>query len=209
MAPQVNDSTTSPSHGSSESTGGVLSSQVFSNPQEFLQVLKADFPKIASSENGHMPVLTKNDLIIYAQSGDDPRGRAAAHIALDHFDDLYKMSTDWAHGEKIPAISANDLDFDISLSQGKTTKEKVEDALTFGFATLVGFGSAAGLGYASVESMAESPLEGIALGTCALMGAAVGVQFTAALFQEPAHLNDLAKRDRAELASWKEINTSK
>jgi hypothetical protein len=114
-----------------ESSGAAstLSQAAFANPLEFLEVLKKDYSKIASS-GGDM---TKNDLILYAQQGDDEAGRNAAKIAVDHFDTLMSMTAE-SHsnddgGNNPKVITASDLNQDIAYEKGTALSLAPEIAL--------------------------------------------------------------------------------
>ncbi len=95
-----------------------LSAHVFSNPTDFLQILKSDFNDIGHS----FPELSKGDLVDYSIHGADPKGRAAAKIAADHFGELQAIP-DRATNSRLVierGISEKDLDIDISVIQGNT-----------------------------------------------------------------------------------------
>ncbi len=97
-----------PAKPSSEAhTSSYLSQTAFANPNEFLQVLKSDFDRIAKSGSAG---ITQTDLVLYSQHGDDARGRAAAAIAAKHFDELQQIS--FMKG-KPHNLSKDQLDSDI------------------------------------------------------------------------------------------------
>jgi hypothetical protein len=213
MAKPVNDSTGSPPHSSSASADAALSAYVFSNPQEFLQTLKNDFHKFGLPERRRLDSpgdaivgpdsITENDLIAYAHNGDDPKDRAAAQIAADHFDQLRRMS-----GSAALSITEDDLDVDMRLLQGRTTKEIAENVLGDGTLALVTGITAAVSGTGAVL-LSETPPVALGCGALALlMGSATGLEVVMA-FKEPGRIKALAKQDQQLLYSWKGINGSK
>jgi hypothetical protein len=75
-----------------------LSEAMFQDPKDFLSVLQQIAPRV--SPNGMM---TKNDLIVYAEhSSDSPKDRAAAQILASHFDTMSSL----AASDRIDAQSA-------------------------------------------------------------------------------------------------------
>jgi hypothetical protein len=213
MGKPVNDSTGSATHSSSASADATLSAYVFSNPQEFLQTLKNDFHKFGVSERARLDspgdaivgpdAITENDLIVYAHSGVDPKDRAAAQIAADHFDQLRRMS-----GSTALSITEDDLDLDMRLLQGQTRKEIAEDVLGHGACAAVSAITAAIAGSGAVL-LSESPPAALGFGALTLlMGSSAGL-FATMAFQDPGRITDLAKHDQQTLYSWKEINGSK
>ena len=93
-------------------TSPEVSQVVFSNPQEFLQVIKADFARI---EKAGAKQITKDDLQLYSQNGSDVKGRAAAAIAVKHYEQLQGI----AHGSAAGSpIAEGDIDRDIDYVTG-------------------------------------------------------------------------------------------
>lgn len=96
----------------------------FTNPQEFLEVLRKNYNSIASSpENG----MTKEDLLDFSETTDSPSGRKAAKIAYQHFDELEKFNNlydsllpDRWLGRNHKGIFLSDLHKDLDIYNGKT-----------------------------------------------------------------------------------------
>ena len=95
----------------------VLSQTAFSNPQDFLKVIKKDFDRIAKAGSKQ---ITKNDLELYSEHGADIEGRSAAAIAVKHYDQLQQMA--WGDQTQT-AIAKIDLDEDINLMTGNVEGE--------------------------------------------------------------------------------------
>jgi hypothetical protein len=95
-----------------ESLSTQVSQTVFSNPKEFLQVLKDDFNSIAKSGASEF---TKDDLQLYSEHGTDEKGRAAAAIAVKHYDQLQRIASGSASANP---IKKDDLDEDIKYVTG-------------------------------------------------------------------------------------------
>jgi|GEM_PF-4209402 len=62
-----------------------LSAQVFANPEDFLTTLRAAIPKISPN---HADVVSEANLFDYMYHGADPKLRAVAAVAYNHFKDL-------------------------------------------------------------------------------------------------------------------------
>jgi hypothetical protein len=91
-----------------------VSQVLFSDPKEFLQVLKKDFNRIKKSG---ATVITKDDLQLYSENGIDAEGRAAASIAVKHYDQLQGI----AYGSKAGTpIAEGDISRDIDYVTGNT-----------------------------------------------------------------------------------------
>ena len=111
MAQEIHDGSATAPGGAA--TSADLSNHVFSDPQDFLSTLKNNYSKIAQSDPS---AIYKSDLILYADHGSDPRTKAAAEIALKHFDDLQAMpyaAAGWTNSKK--EISPLDLKVDLQL----------------------------------------------------------------------------------------------
>jgi hypothetical protein len=185
-----------------------LSSNAFSNPQEFLKVLQRDADKINPTGS-----ISRSDLITYSQVGSDAQGRIAAEIAAKHFDDFSAMSNypNGASPERNESnqitVSKDDLKTDLELSQGQThriiAKAELEDAaetaLGVGFILSVG-----GLG--AVSSVSDPPF--FIPFTIAAVTAGIGLTAPPAhrLMQDSALIKEYATADQHKLGSWPEIN---
>ncbi len=114
MIEDRSDATKQASADTSRETSQNLNQAAFADPKSFLEILK-DFGQIASSKDG----MSRNDLIVYSQSGADQEGRAAAKIALAHFDELTQLDKMhnllWNHGSQGSKLSADDLSTDEDL----------------------------------------------------------------------------------------------
>jgi len=186
-----------------------LSQAAFANPLEFLQVLQKDYSKIAS----HGGDMSKNDLILYAQQGDDAEGRRAAKVAVEHFDTLMSMTVDNHsddNGNK-PAqvISRYDLKQDISYEKGTVLSlapEIVVKELADASMTAIGAGfTLVGAELTMVSAVACPPVLAIAVpvtvGSAGIMGYSA-YHFATDAFTTAAS----AKHRQQEFASWSEIN---
>jgi hypothetical protein len=130
MPQEANDR--SPSAPADASASSDLSSHVFSNPDAFIQTLREDFKQISHNSD----TLSRSDLQLYAEHGTDPRGKVAAQIAQEHYDELQSMMTKatWYPADnQTVGITDQDLKLDQQLmnSDASGIVHKDTDARTF------------------------------------------------------------------------------
>src|ERR1700679_2565731 len=159
-----------------------LSKAMFENPVGFLSVLRARFSSIASLPGEEM---TKNDLLIYSQNAtNDPKGKAAAEIALSHFDQLTALTQEGrdlrlekADGAPLYAsIDARDLQTDLDLYQNKVQSMVVWDEIFSGTVAAITTAATAGLGTLTVASIECPPVSAAFAVATAISGA--GLAYT-------------------------------
>jgi hypothetical protein len=199
------DKTESTNHSEKASAAvSPLANQVFKNPMDFLNTLKKDFDHDFS----------KADLVFYANHGEDAKGRLAAKIASEHFDELYRMpkllieDCDEKHrdtsnsqsGQKMVTLS--DLDIDTKLIQQKLGGDlrdyELKEGLVvgvFGAADVVMVGTAVSLGSIAPAIL---PIAALAVGTATTGGVVAVKEMINANKQYKAE----SKSDPIMLSSW-------
>lgn len=194
-----------------------LSHAVFANPVEFLTVLKNNYSKIDHATPGTPNLITKTDLKVYSEEGDDPQVRAAAKVAYLHFDELQELAGMPAvNGRKendhtinhnsTKAISRSDLDIDLDMAKGRTWPYVAGHVSQGAAYTAVLGGATAGLGVVTALSAVDGPVVPAMAGAATLLAAVATARLGEATHKAPGLINSLAKRDQATLASWPEIN---
>jgi hypothetical protein len=180
---------------------GYLSQQVFSNPQDFLKTLRDDFPKLSYGND----VITKQALQEYIAHGEDPKTKAAALIASDHFNTLAKIN-DWDSG-----ITMDNLDFaqsEINNSMSKYISDNKIAGLTLsGLPMVVGTGYGAGVLRESLTQAEEGrPVPAIACGLAGIGilagGWGIGTMLGKAAYDENRRLHEGVRRDVIMLNQW-------
>ena len=178
-----------------------LSGAAFSNPQDFLKVLKTDMNQI--SPDGYDEI-TPEKLNYFADKAADPQEKAAAQIALAHYPDLLEMTKLPIGDNKIYPGAADQL---LNYEHGKTTQDIVfteafESEKTLGLAG----GSAALIAASGPVSGFATPFAGAVLAAGGVAAAVGAVDSAYQQYTTPGYIRSLAKNDVATLASWNEIN---
>jgi hypothetical protein len=173
----------------------VLSQSAFSNPQDFLQVLKKDFAQIAKSDPDK---ISKDDLVQYSEHGADPQGRLAAAIAAAHYDQFQAMSPDLWKGK---GITKKKLDDDLQLVSGDTQKLQADESSQN--TEWIGGGMALGGLLAKVGPKCESvpPLE-IGLSVLAAVDIGLTVYLMKRDFTMSSGIKKLAMSEQQTIKTW-------
>lgn len=191
-----------------------LSQDTFKNPQEFLSVLRKDFKQIAGDDN----LITKEDLLIYSAYGEDRECRAAAKIALKHFDDMNELARfrsvsgrDYNYheirGRHVKAISSLDLEVATDTTNGNLGLHIALQEIE-GVGRTLGAGIiAVACGIGTIAGLAAPPIVPVALGLGTVMWT-VGTGFYGYnTYNAPGEIRALSQRNQTMLASWPEINS--
>lgn len=188
---------------------GQLSDAVFSNPIEFLTVLRDNYSRIVGPSEDS---ISKNDLLLCSENSSDQRLAAAAKIAYDHYDDLNAMPSDvniqlGGNKSNTKGISRDDLTTDLDLASGHLSSETLTQALRFSAISMV-------LGPPAAFTLACAAVSVPEVAMVAIYSA-VATPFVGGLYFEAK--NELfthddikadSKRAQETLAGWKEINNS-
>ncbi len=184
--------------------GHNLSHEVFADPVEFLSTLKSTLAKANPDDPDNV---TYRDLIAYASGNGDPRGRAAAAIAAQHWPELRNLDNAVTPhmSSKGVGLSADELDQDIDFARGNVQKELLNEQLGDG-------GQAAVLGVAAVGftaggfSTLPAPFLSIpSFITAAGFAAGFAVEANET-FQAPGRFKAKVSQDQHLLAGWHEVN---
>lgn len=191
---------------------------VFNNPQEFLDVLRRDYDKIAPKNQN---LITRNDLISYSITAKDPESRAAATIAAKRFEELRSLAAvpninthfDNNHeieGRSVEAISRSDLQAIQKFNEGQTTYYNARNlAVGAGYTAAFG-GLAAFMAPLLRDTIRMGPpyyIAGPYLGSAMLLTTvAMGGFMAVQTYRSPGKIQDLAERNQRTLANWTEIN---
>jgi hypothetical protein len=189
-----------------------FSTQAFSDPRDFLDTIKGHFNELG---HGH-EVISLADL--NADVGDpnlDPKGRAAASIAAEHYGDLAGIEGQQfrAPVANVPGISASDVDFAIDMNAhhtfGYTAENLARETLgVVGSLGVAGLGGAVGgfelsTGAGLFGGAAWAPLSFGWLGVGAIGVYGVGRGFYRA-FTEASYMHGVADKDSQMFRSWLE-----
>jgi len=191
-----------PSAPVAEVNNGAPSQAVFHDSADFFRTLQGILPK-ADAE--HPDNIDKNDLIVYSQTGDDIKGRAAATTAVQHweglrslpvvFSDIYPTSQ--AHG-----LSQKELSIDLALATNNLKSTMDDYNLTLGARTaLVGLGTMA-VGVGMIFAFRRVPM-GVPTGfNAAVTGAVLTGKFITEMIGKPKEAEIASIQARKELAVW-------
>ena len=182
-----------------------LSQQVFKDADDFLQTLSKDIAKIPHGDHG----VTITELKEFASDVANPKEKAAADIAIKHFDQLSNLrnrgssNTETANG----FIWEKDIDFAESMNKGDLTTPVIKEAKLDIFPTAFGLTVAGIGGGCAAMSVAEGlTVAGIAGGVTFGGLAIAGVAMVGVIGYEAAtmhgRLGKMSADEQKEFKSW-------
>jgi hypothetical protein len=149
----------------------------------------------------------------YAAHGQDPRGRAAAGIAAQHFRQLSNFyGQDYIMGQRpSDRITTQDIDFAIDMDRGETLGHALYNAAAD--LSMVAMGGVTGLANVTIGASELNTgigflgAEATAIETCGFLGlgvVALGAAgyFGYEAFHERSRLSQLAKNDHVMFQDW-------
>jgi len=181
-----------------------LSQEVFANPVDFLTTLKSTLPKANPDDPDNV---SYRDLVAYAAGNVDPRGRAAAAIAAQHWPELRDL--DNAVTPNLPksgfGLSSDELNRDIDFAKGNVQSEVLNEQLGDGGTAAVFGAGAVGFTAAGFYTLPALFLSVPAF--AAAGGLATGaVVLAKEAYDAPGEFQAKVSQDQHLLASWQGIN---
>jgi hypothetical protein len=197
----------------SKTTGNVAQSkmhaEVFSNPDQYLNILQNDFSKLS---HGH-ETLTLNDLQIDATDNTmNQNDRAAATISAAHYNDLLALRNQ-IHSPDEPdrALSGGDIDLLRDVANNQVGFDALGTEIAdvtmggiYGVAAAAGtFFLVAGPGEIAASGVAGIGLLGAASGAILVVGtAALSAYSLYSGLTESSRLSGLSQKDDQKIQSW-------
>lgn len=181
-----------------------LGNSVFNDPKEFLQILKEHHSEITQRGSEYA---TKQDFFYASEHASDPKLRAAAKIALNHFDEINAFDN-VTRNDGFTGISAiGKLDYERGLNylSGNYKSDLYWQQAkniggTAGWAALT-----AAMGTLTAVSVEIPPLAALLGLGAATMGGITGLYGYDA-YNYPSMMHQRAADTKNRLSSWPEIN---
>jgi hypothetical protein len=175
-----------------------LSAHVFSNPAEFLQVLQTDLKNSPQQDHG---LIYLSDLIAYSDHGTDPKGRAAAKIAAEHYSELQPMAARASQVQAAPGISDGELKVDIQLMEGNygPTLHSIQEGNAFTLLDDIMVTGAAAFG---AVALLDIPPVAAVSGGVAVAGVGGAISLGKSIYQAPAVMKTEMKQDQKMIGGW-------
>lgn len=181
-----------------------LGNSVFNDPKEFLQILKDHHAEITQRRSEYA---TKQDFFYASEHASDPKLRAAAKIAFNHFDEINAFDNvtknDGFTG--IPAIGKLDYERGLNYLSGNYKSDLYWQQAkniggTVGWAALT-----AAMGTLTAVSVEIPPLAALMGLGATTMGGITGLYGYDA-YNYPSMMHQRAADTKSRLSSWPEIN---
>jgi len=188
---------------SASSPAEQLSNYVFSNPQEFLQALKTDI----NHTNLHGGDLTASDLLDTANLMADPKLKAAAVIAAQHFGDLEKMTQNYDLFGDHP-LQGSFVDTLSNAYKGDLSKQIQRYEFGQGVMGATAVVASAAMGAVAVITAVDTAGLGAYFSGSAAVGfASVAADSVYNMIRVPGMLRADAQKDEQQVFSWSKFNS--
>ena len=181
-----------------------LSNSVFNDPKEFLQILKDNHAEITQRGSEYA---TKQDFFYASEHATDPKLRAAAKIALNHFDEINAFDNVTRNDGNTGIHAIGKLDYERGLKylsgnyKGDLYWQQAKNiGGTVGWAALT-----AAMGTLTAVSVEIHPLAAFMGLGAATMGGITGL-YGYDDYKYPSMMHQRAADTRTRLSSWPEIN---
>lgn len=176
---------------------------MFNNPQDFLKVLIAHHKEIATASDG---CATLKDYEHASNFAKQPDLRAAASIAVKHFNEIAMLDDTSPLGWQNNHVQLSTLKHGLKYSEGKSLSSEIawnETKNVLG--TILAGGGTAALAVMTVGTSESVVFAGL-IGTATVeMGALTGI-LAYDSYKYPSNLRARAADTRTRLQSWPEIN---
>ena len=193
-------------------TNTALSEAVFDDPESFLKVLKENFHKIPSSREN---ILTKNDLLVYAQNNYDDTAKAA-QVVLKHWEDFREISripslmpgpffTKYGAPVLVEGISAKNAKEALYLYEDRTNYYVAKN-LAKGVVATVGWSAATALSAGITAVGLKIPPVALMAGSSTLLSGGMAGGAIYGTYTYHGRIREVAEKNQRYLSSWPEIN---
>ncbi len=185
-------------------SSATMSTALFDNPKEFLQILKEHHNEIKRPNTDYA---TKEDYFYAAHNAKDPTVRAAAEVVSKHFDDIAKFGLVVPSDsiERPSGINSVAIDRAMKYLAGNYKPTLYwEQSKNIGLTMFAGAGTAA-MGAFTVLTAEAPPIATLFGAGTLTMGAWTGIWGYEA-YNYPSLMRQRAEDTRTKLQSWPEIN---
>lgn len=194
-------------HASSDkesAAGAALGDSVFNDPREFLQILKDHHAEITQRGTEYA---TKQDFLYASEHASDPRLRAAARVAFNHFDEINAFDNVTRNDGNTGRMAIGKLDYERGLNflSGNYKSDLYwQQAKNIG-GTGAWAALTAAMGTLTAVSVEIPPLAALMGVSTLTMGGITGL-YGYDTYNFPSMMHQRAADTRNRLSSWPEIN---